>query len=218
MPDATLSISAATATGAGSAVPVNGRTYGIQVTSTTTPSALVVALQGTLDAANWFSLGTAWTIASQAIGDILWFVDKPCAQIRANCTTLTAASIAAITSLLDVDSTAAQIDAGTHTWGITYVYPAGESTISTNSTYRIADGTHTSTDLTIPALVGTATSINLYRTKAAVPPSGTPTNAQWWRVAAGVTASSTYTDKIPDASLTVHPPALPNVTAYLVSV
>ena len=85
------SLIAAGATGAGSAqaFPEGYRSHALQVIlgGTLAPTTAVVNLEGTLDGQNWFSLAQ-WTKASQASGDIVFAVDKPVAQVRANLASL----------------------------------------------------------------------------------------------------------------------------------
>lgn len=89
MPDTLIrSLNAVTATGAGGELDlkvVRGK-FGLQVTHTGAPTACVVALQGTIDGTNWFTLGSWSTLTS---GDIVFITDKPVLKVRANLTTLT---------------------------------------------------------------------------------------------------------------------------------
>lgn len=123
---------------------------------------------------------------------------------------------------LRVDSTAGQVNAGAHTYVFTFVDSRGyegpfswprflpSSSIVTN------DSTHTSNDVTVPALSAfnlpgypDAVSIRLYRTKV----GGVQTRTGLYLVASGLTPSSTYVDTTPDASLGANPDArggLPN--------
>ena len=81
------SLDAATATGAGTAFELRApcRTYTMNKTVAGTFSALVVALEGSLDNVNWYTLGTDNTTAAGAT----FVVDKPAKFVRANCTTFT---------------------------------------------------------------------------------------------------------------------------------
>ena len=90
------SLNAAAATGAGTSYKVTGCCkFGIQVVLANSPATAVVTLEGTNDTndddtlCTWFVLHTWDVTTPQTSGDILFVVDKPCAKIRANCTTLT---------------------------------------------------------------------------------------------------------------------------------
>ncbi|HXE63214.1 MAG TPA: hypothetical protein VN519_06710 [Bryobacteraceae bacterium] len=87
------SIIAGAATGAGLAASVSTTcvSFGLQVELGpvgTPPTTAVVTLEGSCDGGTkWFTLGT-WTLTPQASGDIVFVVDKPVSQVRANCTSL----------------------------------------------------------------------------------------------------------------------------------
>ena len=83
-------LAAVTGTGAGTAADLGvarGK-FGLQVSHTGDPTAVIVDLEGSIDGTNWFALGT-WDEASVNSGDIVFITDKPVTQIRGNLTTLT---------------------------------------------------------------------------------------------------------------------------------
>jgi len=86
---ASLIAAAATGPGSAQAFPEGYRSHALQVIlgGAVPATTAVVALEGTLDGQNWFGLAQ-WTKASQASGDIVFAVDKPVAQVRANLTAL----------------------------------------------------------------------------------------------------------------------------------
>jgi hypothetical protein len=91
-------LNGATATGAGTPIPVGGaRTYGIQVRHTGGPASAVIVLEGTINGEDYFTLGT-WDSSTNASGDIVWIVDKPVAMIRANLGTLTGGTDPTVTA------------------------------------------------------------------------------------------------------------------------
>lgn len=92
---------AATATGAGPwiALPEPLCKHAIQVLlgGTVAATTAVVDLEGSLDGASAFKLGT-WTKASQASGDIIFAIDKPVPFIRANLSSLSGGTAPTVTA------------------------------------------------------------------------------------------------------------------------
>lgn len=80
------SLSGATSPGAGAAADVSGcLSFAMQVVHTGLPTTITVELEGTINGTHWVTLAT-WT--NLAPGDIVFVVDKPVAQVRANLTAL----------------------------------------------------------------------------------------------------------------------------------
>lgn len=87
------SLSAATAIGAGAAVDCEGaRAYALDVRVTGAPTSVTVALEGTIDGANWGSIG------SVTAAGLTWYVDKPVVRVRANLTVLSGGTAPAVTA------------------------------------------------------------------------------------------------------------------------
>lgn len=96
---ALTSLSAATATGAGTsqAYTFARQAFALQVTSTGTPTAVIVNLEASLDGSHWFKVG-AWNSTLQTTGDIVFVSDAPCYTIRANLATLTGGTSPTVTA------------------------------------------------------------------------------------------------------------------------
>jgi hypothetical protein len=106
-----------------------------------------------------------------------------------------------VTPALVLDSTAAQVTAGTHVYGVSFVTAVGESQVSPISGPVTADATHTKVAVNnIPIGPTGVTSRKLYRSTA-----GTTTLKVLATIANNT--ATTYTDIIPDASLGAAPPA-----------
>lgn len=86
---ASASITAATATGAGTTVSllVAQANFSMQVVYTSVPSLLIVNLEGSLNGTNWQTL-VQWSSASQGNGAIMSAIGTPVTYIRANILTL----------------------------------------------------------------------------------------------------------------------------------
>lgn len=85
-----------TATGQSKAIPLPepfARSFAIQVKGVGgTPTSWTVALEGSLDGANWTTLGTHNAVD----GSTVWAVDKPVTFVRINVSALTLAPATAI--------------------------------------------------------------------------------------------------------------------------
>ena len=103
--------------------------------------------------------------------------------------------------VLNVDATAAQVDAGAHVYMLTENVPSEASAGAASATV-VNDASHTSNDVTVPALSGPITSYNIYRTKAGVT---LPTNSDWFLVASAQ-APGVYHDITADSALGANPP------------
>ncbi|MFI5113496.1 MAG: hypothetical protein ACHP7J_00025 [Terriglobales bacterium] len=103
-----VSLNAAMATGVGTSYKVTGCCkFGLQVVlGSGAPATAVVLLEGTNDTNaddtknHWVTLATWDVTTPQTSGDILFAVDKPCAKIRANCTTLSLGANKTVTATL----------------------------------------------------------------------------------------------------------------------
>lgn len=101
---ALTSLSAATATGAGT--PFNlllcHANFTIAVTVTGAPASCAVQLQGSLDGTNWYSMGSASnnTSGTSAVN----VSNTPAIWVRANLTTLTGGTSPTVTALIGVSS------------------------------------------------------------------------------------------------------------------
>lgn len=104
-----------------------------------------------------------------------------------------------LVSALRADSTAAQVDAGTHVYAVSFVTVTGETIISGTNPAVTNDASHTSVSLTnIPLGPIGVTSRKIYRSTA-----GTTTMKLLTTIADNTT--TTYTDTTPDASLGASP-------------
>jgi len=98
--EAVKSLNAKLTTGAGASFNLGEARakHALQVFHTGGPTTCIVTLEGRLDdTAPWFVLATWTTLTS---GDIVFAVDKPVTQIRANLTTLAGGAAPAVTAFI----------------------------------------------------------------------------------------------------------------------
>ena len=93
---ASKSLSAVTATGAGSTIDfgVPVRTATLQTVVTGSPTTVACTLQGSNDGSNWVTLATS----TSTTGDAQYSVDKPFRFLRANLGTLTGGTAPTVTA------------------------------------------------------------------------------------------------------------------------
>lgn len=95
------SLDAVTADGDGQPVRAHGlQSFGIQTTTTGSPSGGTVALEGTIDGTNWFNMSADFTIGTDTSGDIKWAVDQPVAFARANLSSLAGGTDPTVTATI----------------------------------------------------------------------------------------------------------------------
>jgi hypothetical protein len=73
---------------------------GLQVILAGSPTGCVVNLEGTEDGQTWSTLATWDVAAPHNSGDIVFAIDKPVAQARANLTTLSGGSAPTVTAFI----------------------------------------------------------------------------------------------------------------------
>lgn len=99
--DSKVLLRAATATGAGSEHSLNKlyETHTVQANITGAPTAVTVALEGSLDGVLWFTLASHTFSAAEltATGAMFHVVQKPVTKVRANVTTLTGGTSPTVT-------------------------------------------------------------------------------------------------------------------------
>jgi hypothetical protein len=97
-----LSLSGATAPGAGTAIDLKGARdkIAMQVSYTSNPTAIVVNLEITIDGTNWQQVATfnGGSGGTDATGKIIASVGVPALQARANVTTITGGTSPAVTA------------------------------------------------------------------------------------------------------------------------